>query len=94
VSRHQHGWTATWTTHTPADARSAFSTRRSEAKRAAVNAWIRGSGEYDAVIDLAQAMGERLDPAHDSGDNLHPNDAGYRAMAAAIDLTLLERQRG
>lgn len=68
---------------------SAFSTPRSEAERAAVNAWIRDSGEYDAVIDLAQAMGDALDPAHDSGDHLHLNDTGYRAMAAAVDLTLL-----
>jgi lysophospholipase L1-like esterase len=68
---------------------SAFSTPCSEAKRAAVNTWIRESGEYDAVIDLAQAMGDTLDPAHDSGDHLHLNDAGYQAMAAAIDLTLL-----
>lgn len=68
---------------------SAFSTPRSEAKRTALNAWIRDSGEYDAVIDLALAMGDALDPAHDSGDNLHPSDAGYQAMAEAVDLTLL-----
>jgi lysophospholipase L1-like esterase len=68
---------------------SAFFTPRSEAKRAAINAWIRQSGDYDAVIDLARAMGETLDPAHDSGDGLHPNDAGNQAMADATDLTLL-----
>lgn len=68
---------------------SDFATPRSEAKRSAVNAWIRGSGAYDAVIDLADALGDELDPAHDSGDRLHPNDAGYRAMADATDLTLL-----
>jgi lysophospholipase L1-like esterase len=68
---------------------SGFSTLRSEAKRSAINAWIRDSGEYDAVIDLAQAMGDALDPAHDSGDQLHPNDAGYQAMADATDLTIL-----
>lgn len=68
---------------------SAFSTARSEAKRAEVNAWIRGSGGYDAVIDLALAMGDALDPGYDSGDHLHPNDAGYQAMAAAVDLTVL-----
>ncbi|ONH27511.1 SGNH/GDSL hydrolase family protein [Pseudofrankia asymbiotica] len=68
---------------------SAFSTPTSEAKRTAVNAWIRGPGEYDAVIDLALAMGDALDPTHDSGDHLHPNDAGYQAMADAIGLTLL-----
>lgn len=68
---------------------SAFFTPRSEAKRAAINAWIRQSADYDAVIDLARAMGETLDPAHDSGDGLHPNDAGYQAMADATDLPLL-----
>ncbi|WP_166680205.1 hypothetical protein [Kribbella sp. VKM Ac-2566] len=41
------------------------------------------------VVDLADAMGEVLDPAHDSGDQLHPNDAGYQAMADAVDVTLL-----
>jgi len=68
---------------------SAFSTPRSEAKRAAANTWIRESGEYDAVLDLAAAMGDALDPAHDSGDGLHLNDAGYRAVAEAVDLTAL-----
>jgi lysophospholipase L1-like esterase len=68
---------------------SGFSTPRSEAKRATVNAWIRESGAYDSVIDLAAAMGDALDAAHDSGDQLHPNDAGYRAMAAAVDLSVL-----
>ncbi|WP_405983859.1 SGNH/GDSL hydrolase family protein [Streptomyces sp. NBC_00872] len=69
---------------------SAFSTPRSEARRTAVNDWIRGSKEYDAVIDLARAMGDVLDPSHDSGDHLHLNDAGYRAMATAVDLALLQ----
>ena len=68
---------------------SGFSTPRSEAKRSAVNAWIRDSGEYDAVIDLARAMGDALDLGHDSGDHLHPNDAGYQAMADATDLRIL-----
>jgi len=70
---------------------SVFSTARSEAKRAALNTWIRTSGEYDAVIDLDRALvssaaPDRLNPAFDSGDHLHLNDAGYRAMADAIDL--------
>lgn len=68
---------------------SAYSSPRSEAKRAAVNAWIRDSGEYDAVVDLARAMGDALAPAHDSGDGLHLNDVGYRAMADLVDLALL-----
>ncbi|OHV34200.1 MULTISPECIES: SGNH/GDSL hydrolase family protein [Pseudofrankia] len=68
---------------------SAFSTSRSEAKRAAVNTWIRESGAYDAVVDLALALGDALDPAHDSGDGLHLSDAGYRAMAEAVELAAL-----
>ena len=64
-----------------------------EAKRQAVNAWIRTSGEYDAVIDFDAVTRDpsapgRLLPAFDSGDHLHPNDAGYEAMGKAIDLQL------
>lgn len=66
----------------------------SETKRDEVNSWIRTSGEYDAVVDFAAALAspadeDQLDPAYDSGDHLHPNDAGYRAMAHAVDLTRL-----
>jgi lysophospholipase L1-like esterase len=61
------------------------------AARAMVNDWIRTSGAFDAVIDFERVMRDperpdRLLPAFDSGDHLHPNNAGYRAMAAAIDL--------
>jgi lysophospholipase L1-like esterase len=64
-----------------------------EAKRQAVNQWIRTSKAYDAVIDFDKAIRDprnpaRMRPAYDSGDNLHPNDAGYKAMADAIDLSL------
>ncbi|MFE6891088.1 SGNH/GDSL hydrolase family protein [Streptomyces sp. NPDC057694] len=68
---------------------SAFSTPRSEIKRGEINAWIRDSGEYDAVVDLGRAMGHALDPVHDSGDHLHLSDAGYRALAEAVDLSAL-----
>jgi lysophospholipase L1-like esterase len=66
-----------------------------EAKRQAVNHWIRTSKTYDAVIDFDQAIRDpsnpaRMRPAYDSGDNLHPNDAGYQAMADAIDLSLFK----
>jgi lysophospholipase L1-like esterase len=69
-----------------------------EAKRQVVNAWIRHAGAFDAVIDFDQVV---RDPAHtdcllaafDSGDHLHPNDAGYKAMAAAIDLHLFTLRR-
>lgn len=64
-----------------------------EAERQAVNAWIRTSGEFDAVIDFDKVVRDpanptKLLPAFDSGDHLHPNDTGYKAMADSIDLRL------
>jgi lysophospholipase L1-like esterase len=64
-----------------------------ELKRQAVNQWIRTSKAYDAVIDVDLVLRDpnhptRILPAFDSGDHGHPNDAGYRAMADAIDLSL------
>jgi lysophospholipase L1-like esterase len=61
-----------------------------EQKRQAVNDWIRGSHAFDGVIDFAAVMAdpdhpEMMNPAFDSGDHLHPNDAGYEAMAIAVD---------
>lgn len=55
------------------------------------NEWVRNSGEYDSYVDFDRALAdpgepERLAPEYDSGDHLHPNDAGYRAMARAVDL--------
>lgn len=63
-----------------------------EATRQAVNAWIRSNTEADGVIDFDAVMRDPAEPlklaaAYDSGDHLHPNDAGFRAMADAIDLT-------
>ncbi|MBD0839366.1 GDSL-type esterase/lipase family protein [Streptomyces sp. TRM68416] len=59
----------------------------------ALNAWIRGSGEYDTVVDLHRALADpdnpdRLHPAYDFGDHLHPNDAGYAVMAEAVSTVL------
>jgi lysophospholipase L1-like esterase len=63
-----------------------------EAVREAVNRWIRTSGQYDAVADFARAVADpadpqQLNPAYNSRDSLHPNDAGYQAIAAAINLS-------
>lgn len=65
----------------------------SEADRQAVNAWIRTPGHFDDVVDFDQAVRDpahtdRLLPAYDSGDHLHPSPAGYAAMASAIPLSL------
>jgi len=64
-----------------------------EAKRKALNQWIRTAKEFDGVIDFDKAVSDpahpdRVLPAYDSGDHLHPGDAGYKAMADSIDLTL------
>ncbi len=64
-----------------------------EADRQAVNEWIRTPGHFDAVIDFDQItrdpqLPERLLPAFDSGDHLHPSPAGYAAMARGIPLSL------
>lgn len=61
--------------------------------RERVNRWVRSSGELAGVIDFDRAIRDplhptRLLPAFDSGDHLHPNDAGHGAMAQAIDLHL------
>ena len=65
-----------------------------EAKRQAVNQWIRTSGAFDGVIDFDAATRDPNNPKHiradfDSGDHLHPQDTGYEAMADSIDLQLL-----
>jgi len=72
---------------------AAYYTEVGEAKRQAVNQWIRSSKAYDAVIDFDKATRDPNDPkriaaAYDSCDHLHPNDAGYKAMADAVDLGL------
>ena len=64
-----------------------------EAVRQALNAWIRKPGNFDAVIDLDAVIRDPAKPTKmradwQSGDWLHPNDAGYRAMGEAVDLGL------
>ena len=66
-----------------------------EAKRQAVNQWIRTSKAFDGVIDFDAATRDPQDPkkflaAYDACDHLHPNDAGYKAMADTIDLGLFK----
>ena len=69
-----------------------------EITRQTLNAWIRTSGEYDGVIDFDAAT---LDPTkplwflpdYDSDDHLHPSDAGYEAMANAVNLEWFKAHR-
>jgi lysophospholipase L1-like esterase len=70
-----------------------------EVKRQAVNAWIRTSGEYDGVIDFDRVLRDPNSPSkilalYDSGDHGHPTDAGYQALANAIDLRLFTNGEG
>jgi lysophospholipase L1-like esterase len=87
------------------DGSTGHGTREVDAKRKAVNAFIRGSGSFDGVVDFDAAV---LDAATGMlraefqpgstgggpGDRIHPNRAGYQAMANAIDLTLLAKLVG
>ncbi|MDN4074360.1 SGNH/GDSL hydrolase family protein [Fictibacillus terranigra] len=70
-----------------------YFTEEGEIVRQEVNHWIRTSGVFDDFIDFDKVMQDpehpqKLRKEYDSGDHLHPNDAGYHAMAEAIDLTL------
>jgi len=70
-----------------------YSSEKGESIRDAVNTWIRTSGAFDAVVDFEAATRDpknpkQFRPEFDSGDHLHPSDAGYQAMADAIDLTI------
>jgi lysophospholipase L1-like esterase len=67
-----------------------------ETARKMANDWIRASGRFDAVIDLDAALRDpanptRLLPEADTGDHLHPDEAGFRKIAEAIDLELFIR---
>ncbi len=74
---------------------SFYYTPEHESARDTVNKWIRSSGSFDAVIDFDEALRDPSDPIHllpeaDSGDHLHPSEAGHRMMAEAVDLTLFK----
>ena len=66
-----------------------------DAIRRAVNQWIKNSRAFDGVIDFDAVLRDpdhssRLRPRFASEDHLHPNDAGYQAMADAIELALFQ----
>ncbi len=68
----------------------------SESDRQKINAWIRASGHFDAVLDFDKLLADparpsRLLPKFDSGDHLHPSAAAYHAVANSISLSLFAR---
>ena len=70
-------------------------TPEGEAKRLAVNEWMRGSGAFHAVIDFDRELRDpdhpqRMLPVYDNGDHLHPGDVGYNRMGDVIDLGLFD----
>jgi lysophospholipase L1-like esterase len=74
---------------------AAYYTEAGEAKRQALNEWIRTGKAYDGVIDFDKATRDPADPKkllekYDSCDYLHPSDAGYKAMGDAIELSLFK----
>lgn len=87
---HARGLKIIGCTLTPFDGSRAF-TEKGEAARTIVNQWIRTSGAFDSVVDFDAATRDPNNPkrfreAFHAGDWLHPGDAGYEAMANAIDL--------
>jgi lysophospholipase L1-like esterase len=92
VRAHARGLKIVGATLTPFEG-AGYWTPEGEAKRATLNEWIRTGREYDGVIDFDAAVRDpnrptMFLPQYQSGDNLHPSDAGYQAMASAIDLSL------
>jgi lysophospholipase L1-like esterase len=91
---HQHGIKAFGATLTPYGG-AGYSSPKGEEIRKAVNDWIRTSGVFDGVVDFDKITEDPQNPDHfnplyDSGDHLHPKDAGYKAMGDGIDLNLFK----
>ncbi len=94
---HAHGIKVIGCTLTPYEG-AGYARDNGEAIRAGINEWIRTSGAFDAVVDFEAATRDpnnprRFKPEFDPGDHLHPNDAGYKAMADAIDLSIFRLKK-
>jgi lysophospholipase L1-like esterase len=92
---HAHGIKVFGATLTPFLG-AGYSSPAGDAVRNAVNQWIRTTPQLDGVIDFDQAARDPSNPSVfapsvDSGDHLHPGDAGFHTMANAIDLTLFTK---
>ena len=91
---HAHGIQVIGCTLTPYEG-AGYAREEGEQIRAALNSWIRTSGAFDAVVDFEAATRDtanarRIRAEFDPGDHLHPNDAGYQAMADAFDLKIFK----
>ena len=94
---HAHGIRVIGCTLTPYGGAGYF-TEEGETIRDAVNQWIRTSKAFDAVVDFEAATRDPADAnkfraEFDPGDHLHPNDAGYKAMAEAVELSVFNPGR-
>jgi lysophospholipase L1-like esterase len=93
---HEHGIRVLIATITPFEGiNKPAQTEERERFRTSVNQWIMSNHDSDGAIDFSAAIADparpaRIDPRFDSGDHLHPNDAGYKAMADSINLKLLQ----
>jgi lysophospholipase L1-like esterase len=87
---HTHGIKVIGCTLTPYEGAGYYS-EKGEEVRQAMNRWIRTSGAFDAVVDFDKATQDAANPKtfkapYNNTDHLHPNDAGYKAMADEVDL--------
>jgi lysophospholipase L1-like esterase len=90
---HGHGIRVFGATLTPYQGADYYSAD-GEATRQEVNQWIRTGGAFDGVFDFDAAVRDSNHPSQfreefQSGDHLHPSPAGYKAMADAVDLSIL-----
>jgi len=94
VRAHAHGLRAIGATITPYAGSDYYHPGPlNEKDRQTINEWIRTAGHFDAVVDFDAVVRDphqpdRLLPAYDCGDHLHPSPAGYRAMGEAVSLSL------
>jgi lysophospholipase L1-like esterase len=91
---HEHGIRVYGATIMPFEGTNAYDLE-GNAIREEVNKWIRGANAFDRVFDFDELVRDpdhpaKLRAAFDSGDHIHPNPAGYKAMADAIPLSLLK----
>jgi len=90
---HEHGVRVIGATLTPYEG-AAYASPAGEAVREELNTWIRTGGAFDAVIDFAPSVADPANPRtfarqYNDRDHLHPNDAGYKAMADAVNLSVI-----